>query len=96
MEVAGANRRWPFQFRLRGSRRESAVAQLSTLGHETYDCFGTIKSFESSSVYAGADSILEHEVLGAAITSSLRKIQHRLFLPSFDGGCSDSELAVMA
>ena len=31
MEVAGANRRWRCQFRYRGSRRESAVAQLSTL-----------------------------------------------------------------
>jgi hypothetical protein len=28
MEVAGANRRWRGQFRYRGSRRESAVAQL--------------------------------------------------------------------
>ena len=27
----GANRRWRCQFRYRGSRRESAVAQLSTL-----------------------------------------------------------------
>jgi hypothetical protein len=33
MEVAGANRRWRLPFRCRGSRRESAVAQLSTLGH---------------------------------------------------------------
>jgi len=44
MEVAGANRstlrsnatedgRWRLQFRCRGSRRESAVAQLSTLDH---------------------------------------------------------------
>src|ERR1017187_1647497 len=33
MEVAGANRRWRCQFRYRGSRRRSAVAQLSTLGH---------------------------------------------------------------
>src|ERR1039457_6758809 len=32
MEVAGANRRWRWPFRCRGSRRESAVAQLSTLG----------------------------------------------------------------
>jgi hypothetical protein len=32
MEVAGANRRWRCQFRYRGSRHESAVAQLSTLG----------------------------------------------------------------
>ena len=32
MEVAGANRRWRFQFRCRGSRRESAVAQLFSLG----------------------------------------------------------------
>ena len=28
-----SNRRWRLQFRYRGSRRESAVAQLSTLGH---------------------------------------------------------------
>jgi len=32
--LAGANRRWRCQFRCRGSRRESAVAQLSTLGHK--------------------------------------------------------------
>jgi len=31
MEVAGANRRWRGQFRCRGSRRESAVAQLFSL-----------------------------------------------------------------
>jgi hypothetical protein len=31
-KVAGANRRWRLPFRCRGSRRESAVAQLSTLG----------------------------------------------------------------
>ena len=30
--VAGANRRWRGQFRYRGSRRESAVAQLFSLG----------------------------------------------------------------
>ena len=30
---AGANRRWRVPFRCRGSRHESAVAQLSTLGH---------------------------------------------------------------
>ena len=33
MEVAGANRRWRLQVRYRGSRRESAVAQLFSLGH---------------------------------------------------------------
>jgi hypothetical protein len=32
MEVAGANRRWRLQFRYRGSRRKSAVAQLFSLG----------------------------------------------------------------
>ena len=31
-EVAGANRRWRGQFRCRGSRRESAVAQFFSLG----------------------------------------------------------------
>jgi len=31
MEVAGANRRWRLLFRYRGSRRESAVAQLFSL-----------------------------------------------------------------
>jgi hypothetical protein len=35
MEVAGANRRWRGQFRYRGSRRESAVAQLFSLGSVT-------------------------------------------------------------
>ena len=33
MEVAGANRRWRCPFRCRGSRRESAVAQLFSLDH---------------------------------------------------------------
>jgi len=33
MEVAGANSRWRRQFRCRGLRRESAVAQLSTLSN---------------------------------------------------------------
>jgi len=31
-QVAGANRRWRWQFRCRGSRRESAVVQLFSLG----------------------------------------------------------------
>ncbi len=35
MEVAGANRRWRLPFRCRGSRRESAVAQLFSLGSMT-------------------------------------------------------------
>jgi hypothetical protein len=30
-QIAGANRHWRWPFRCRGSRRESAVAQLSTL-----------------------------------------------------------------
>ena len=34
-QVAGANRRWRGQFRYRGSRRESAVAQLFSLGDYT-------------------------------------------------------------
>src|SRR5208282_6378003 len=34
-QVAGANRRWRWQFRCRGSRRESAVAQLFSLGGKT-------------------------------------------------------------
>jgi hypothetical protein len=44
MEVAGANRRWRLQFRYRGSRRESAVAQLSTLGHSTYPVLDHIQT----------------------------------------------------
>ena len=36
MEVAGANRRWRLPFRYRGSRRESAVAQLFSLGCYDY------------------------------------------------------------
>ena len=32
--MPGANRRWRLQFRCRGSRRESAVAQLSTLARD--------------------------------------------------------------
>jgi hypothetical protein len=38
-QVAGANRRWRCQFRCRGSRRSSAVAQLFSFGIivQTYD-----------------------------------------------------------
>ena len=43
MEVAGANRRWRLQFRCRGSRRESAVAQLFSLGG-TGDAHGKFKN----------------------------------------------------
>jgi hypothetical protein len=39
MEVAGANRRWRLQFRYRGSRRESAVAQLFSLGGSEHHTF---------------------------------------------------------
>ena len=43
-QAPGANRRWPFQFRRRGSRHESAVAQLSTLGHiRTTTNYNTMK-----------------------------------------------------
>ena len=35
-QVAGANRRWRLQFRYRGSRHESAVAQLFSLGLIAY------------------------------------------------------------
>ena len=35
-QVAGANRRWRCQFRCRGSRRESAVAQLFSLGSKIH------------------------------------------------------------
>src|ERR1019366_4163384 len=55
------NRRWRLQFRCRGSRHESAVAQLSTLGvirvlrfwHEGTDPFEAVSRFESG---AEADS----------------------------------------
>jgi hypothetical protein len=36
-QVAGANRRYALQFRYRGSRRESAVAQLFSLGGVSHD-----------------------------------------------------------
>jgi hypothetical protein len=39
MEVAGANRRWRCPFRYRGSRRESAVAQLFSLGDYMKRCY---------------------------------------------------------
>ena len=72
------------------------MPELWTLGHETYDRFDTIKNFESGFVYAGADCIFEHEVLGATLTSTLRKIQHGLFLPGLDGGSFTGKLAFMA
>src|SRR5271154_1683700 len=42
-QVAGANRRWRCQFRYRGSRRESAVAQLFSLGSIAHFMFGLFK-----------------------------------------------------
>jgi hypothetical protein len=33
LQVSGANHRWRWQFRCSGSRRKSAVIQLSTLGN---------------------------------------------------------------
>ncbi len=51
MEVTGANRRWRCQFRYRGSRRESAVAQLFSLGgilhNEKIDYYRSHWSFNS-------------------------------------------------
>jgi hypothetical protein len=35
----GAHRHWSFQFRIRGSRRESAVAQLSTVATNSFASF---------------------------------------------------------
>jgi hypothetical protein len=66
-----------------------------SLGHETHDRFSTIQSFESGSFYARASSIFEHEVLGAVITSTLRKIQHWFFLSDFDGGSFSGQFTVM-
>jgi hypothetical protein len=50
--VAGANRRWRCQFRYRGPRCESAVAQLFSLGHE---------------IYISQDSSLAHWILWSAL-----------------------------
>ena len=44
MEVAGANRRWPLQFRCRGSRRESAVAP-SSLRYAATSQLSTLAAF---------------------------------------------------
>jgi hypothetical protein len=66
MEVAGANRRYRLQFRYRGSRRESAVAQLFSLGiveiyaqithhrRSSFDsciCHGLLEDFEPADLY---------------------------------------------
>ena len=50
--LAGANRRWPLQFRYRGSRRESAVAQLSTLGFSHYvtETFNLVPNYKCNFV----------------------------------------------
>ena len=61
MEVAGANRRWRWQFRCRGSRRESAVAQLFSLGHLPQNdttTYITAKSASSVSPESNKDSHL--------------------------------------
>jgi hypothetical protein len=42
-----SNRRWRGPFRYRGSRHESAVAQLSTLGSTAHERFYTV-SFDAS------------------------------------------------
>ena len=41
------------------------TSQLESLGHELYDRFGIIKSFESGAVYVNADRIFEHAFLAA-------------------------------
>jgi hypothetical protein len=64
-QFAGTDRRWRFAFRRRGRYHGSAAAQLLSLGHELYDRFGIIKSFESGAVYVSADRIFEHAFLAA-------------------------------
>jgi hypothetical protein len=39
--IMASNRRWRGQFRYRGSRRESAVAQLFSLDHQAYGTSST-------------------------------------------------------
>jgi len=50
-QVAGANRRWRWPFRCRGSRRESAVAQLFSLG-------GTARMKDSSKRHSPERSLI--------------------------------------
>ena len=50
MEVAGANRRWRLPFRCRGSRHESAVAQLFSLG-----CISIMPRYTLNAYADGAD-----------------------------------------
>jgi hypothetical protein len=52
MEVAGANRRWRCLFRYRGSRHESAVAQLFSLGHMTMSRLSRVKRFVAVAICA--------------------------------------------
>ena len=67
MEVAGANRRWRCQFRCRGSRRESAVAQLFSLG-----CFERTMKFTPIilalslllTACSGPDAKLSRQIVG--------------------------------
>jgi hypothetical protein len=58
-QVAGANRRWRWPFRYRGSRPESAVAQLSTLGGITFsDMKFPYRKFEDTDLWKTIDIAL--------------------------------------
>src|ERR1035437_1676380 len=66
MEVAGANRRWRLPFRCRGSRRESAVAQLSTLGHKTRMADSTSSFRDKVETFLPARERVGRQAVGAA------------------------------
>src|ERR1039458_9210160 len=76
MEVAGANRRWRGQFRYRGSLRESAVAQLFSLGDFTF-----MKTYRVL-------AILWVLLCSNAIFEVLWSLQHALTNPRMTPGCA--------
>src|SRR5208283_2058741 len=86
MEVAGANRRWRCPFRCRGSRRESAVAQLFSLGeYRTMNIHDSIAIIAAVIVIVGwfVNSFLNrrHEIAKKRMEYRLEALHS--FLPVF-------------
>ena len=68
-QVAGANRRWRFLFRCRGSRRESAVVQLFSLGImsatlQEYDTVRVVKLLSATRWFDGTKGVSRPPAVG--------------------------------
>src|ERR1017187_481554 len=84
-QVAGANRRWRFQFRCRGSHHESAVAQLSTSRRLRAHHIMSITEFKE--IDRALNTIIRYVLAGGAFVLAVGIIRpaHFSFL------CTDSD-----